>query len=66
VLSSKNGQRNKRFLWKCNGNAETVAYQVLPAMLLNEVQKQARELARKDAQIAAMQRQLAALQKEKR
>jgi hypothetical protein len=46
-----------------DGNAETVAYQVLPAMLLNEVQKQARELARKDAQIAAMQRQLAALQK---
>lgn len=46
-----------------NGGPETVEYQVLPAMLLNEVQKQSRQLARKDAQIAAMQRQLAALQK---
>ena len=53
-----------------NGKAETVAYHVLPAMLLNEVQKQARanqqlarRLAEKDAQIAAMQRQLVALQK---
>jgi hypothetical protein len=32
-------------------------------MLLNEVQKQSRQLAQEDAQIAAMQRQLAALQK---
>jgi hypothetical protein len=46
-----------------DGKAETVEYQVLPAMLLNEVQKQSRQLAQKDAQIAAMQRQLAALQK---
>jgi hypothetical protein len=46
-----------------DGKAETVAYQVLPAMLLNEVQKQARQLAQKDAQIAALQRQLVALQK---
>ena len=53
-----------------NGNAEMVTYQVLPAMLLNEVQKQARadqrmarQLAQKDAQIAALQRQLSALQK---
>jgi hypothetical protein len=46
-----------------DGRPETVAYQVLPAMLLNEVQKQSRQLAQKDAQIAAMQRQLVALQK---
>jgi hypothetical protein len=46
-----------------DGRAETVAYQVLPAMLLNEVQKQSRKLAQKDAQIAAMRRQLVALQK---
>lgn len=53
-----------------NGKAEMVTYQVLPAMLLNEVQKQARadqrmarQLAQKDAQIAALQRQLSALQK---
>jgi len=53
-----------------DGRAETVAYQILPAMLLNEVQKQARtdrrmarQLAQKDAQIAAMQRQVVALQK---
>ena len=46
-----------------DGRPETVEYQVLPAMLLNEVQKQSRQLARKDAQIAAIQRQLVALQK---
>ena len=46
-----------------DGKPETVAYQVLPAMLLNELQKQSRQLARKDAQIAAMQRQLVALEK---
>lgn len=53
-----------------DGNAETVEYQVLPAMLLNEVQKErrvdqrmARQLALKDAQIAAMQRQIVALPK---
>ena len=53
-----------------DGKPETVAYQVLPAMLLNQVQKQsranqelARQLAQKDAQIAALQRQLVALQK---
>jgi hypothetical protein len=46
-----------------DGNAETVEYQVLPAMLLNEVQKQSRQIAEKDAQIAALQRQLDALQK---
>ena len=46
-----------------DGKPETVEYQILPAMLLNEVQKQSRQLARKDAQIAAMQAQIAALQK---
>jgi endosialidase-like protein len=52
-----------------DGKPETVAYHLLPAMLLNELQKQARadqnrdrELAQKDAQIAALQRQLAAMQ----
>ncbi|MGB6552588.1 MAG: tail fiber domain-containing protein, partial [Candidatus Binataceae bacterium] len=53
-----------------DGRAETVAYQVLPAMLLNEVQKQARaeqriarQLAQKDAQIAALQKQVDTLRK---
>ena len=46
-----------------DGKAQTVAYQELPAMLLNEVQKERRQLAQKDAEIAAMRRQLAALQK---
>ncbi len=46
-----------------DGKAETVAYQVLPAMLLNEVQKQSRQLAQKDAQIAALQKQLDTLRK---
>jgi len=46
-----------------DGRAQTVAYQELPAMLLNEVQKERRQLAQKDAEIAAMRRQLAALQK---
>jgi hypothetical protein len=39
-----------------DGNPETVAYHLLPAMLLNEVQK-------KDKQIAALQQELAAVQK---
>jgi hypothetical protein len=46
-----------------DGRAQTVAYQELPAMLLNEVQKERRQLAQKDAEIAAMRRQLVALQK---
>lgn len=49
-----------------DGKAETVEYQVLPAMLLNEVQKQSRELAQNDVQIATMQRQIVALQKKDR
>jgi hypothetical protein len=47
-----------------DGKPETVAYQVLPAMLLNEVQKMARQAERKDAQIAAQQRQIASMQKQ--
>ena len=53
-----------------DGKPETVAYQVLPAMLLNEVQKQAlahqrtvRHLAIEDAQIAILRHQVVALQK---
>jgi hypothetical protein len=53
-----------------DGKVETVAYHMLPAMLLNEVQKQARanqqfarQLEQKDAQIAALQRQVVAIQK---
>jgi polyhydroxyalkanoate synthesis regulator phasin len=46
-----------------DGRAQTVAYQELPAMLLNEVQKERRQLAQKNAEIAAMRRQLVALQK---
>ncbi|MGO9449784.1 MAG: tail fiber domain-containing protein [Candidatus Binataceae bacterium] len=44
------------------GKADTVAYQMLPAMLLNEVQKVTRENKRKDARIAALQKQIAAQQ----
>ena len=54
-----------------DGKAETVAYQMLPAMLLNEVQKQAhaseqlgRLLEQKDAQIDMLQKQVAAIQKQ--
>jgi hypothetical protein len=53
-----------------DGKVETVAYQMLPAMLLNEVQKQAganqgfvHQLAQKDAQIATLQLQICAIQK---
>jgi hypothetical protein len=46
-----------------DGKPETVAYHVPPAMLLNEVQKRARELAQKDAQITAQQRQLESQQR---
>lgn len=53
-----------------DGKVETVAYHMLPAMLLNEVQKQARanqQLARqldeKDEQIATLQQQVVVLQK---
>jgi len=42
-----------------NGRAETVAYQVLPAMILNEVQKEHRDSERKSARIAALTAQIA-------
>jgi len=52
-----------------DGKVETVAYHMLPAMLLNEVQKQARsnqqlarQLEQKDEQIATLQRQVVAIQ----
>ena len=54
-----------------DGKAQSVAYHLLPAMLLNEMQKQIRENQRKLAQIAALQqrlvaqeRQISALQRE--
>jgi hypothetical protein len=42
-----------------DGRPETVEYQVLPAMLLNEVQKERRDNERKTAQIAALTAQIA-------
>jgi hypothetical protein len=47
-----------------DGRAETVEYQMLPVMLLNEVQKQSRQLAQQNAQIAVMQREIGALRKQ--
>jgi trimeric autotransporter adhesin len=47
-----------------DGKPETVAYHMLPVMLLNEAQQQARELAYKDAQIQALQGQIAAQQQQ--
>ncbi len=44
-----------------DGKAETVEYQVLPAMILNEVQKQRRDIERKSAQIAKLRAQIAEL-----
>jgi hypothetical protein len=46
-----------------DGKVETVAYHLLPAMLLNEMQRQVRENQRKDAQIVALQKQIESLQK---
>jgi trimeric autotransporter adhesin len=48
-----------------DGKPETVAYYQLPAMLLNEVQKQVRENRRKDAEIAALRKQVESLEKER-
>jgi hypothetical protein len=45
------------------GKPVTVGYQMLPAMLLNELQKQARQLDQKNRQIAALERQVASIQK---
>lgn len=44
------------------GKVATVAYHMLPAMLLNEVQKLARQLDQKDEEIATLRRQVAAMQ----
>jgi hypothetical protein len=44
------------------GKVATVSYHMLPAMLLNEVQKLARQLDQKDEQIATLRRQVAAMQ----
>jgi len=59
-----------------DGKAETVAYQVLPALLLNEVQKLAKEnqrlleqvaaLKKKDAQIDALAERINALERQAR
>ena len=48
-----------------DGKPLSVAYHLLPAMLLNEMQKQVRENRRKDAEIAALKEQVESLQKEK-
>jgi hypothetical protein len=45
-----------------DGKPISVAYHLLPAMLLNELQKQVKENRRKDAQIAALRRQVESLQ----
>jgi hypothetical protein len=47
-----------------DGKVETVAYHLLPAMLLNEMQKRVRENQRKDARIVALQVQLFAQQRQ--
>jgi polyhydroxyalkanoate synthesis regulator phasin len=44
-----------------DGRPETVAYQVLPAMLINEVQKERRDSDRKTAQIAKLSAQVSEL-----
>jgi hypothetical protein len=41
-----------------DGKPQTVAYHLLPAMLLNELQKQSGQLEEKDQRITALQRQL--------
>jgi Chaperone of endosialidase len=49
-----------------DGKVQGVRYDLLPAMLLNEVQKQARDNRRKDAQIEALTERLNALEHEVR
>jgi hypothetical protein len=44
-----------------DGQPLSVAYHLLPAMLLNEMQKQVRENRRKDVQIATLEQQVATL-----
>jgi hypothetical protein len=48
-----------------DGKPETVAYQALPAMLLNEVQKQSRWLAQKEVEIATLKREVVPWRKKK-
>jgi hypothetical protein len=45
-----------------DGKPQSVAYQMLPAMLLNEMQEQVRENRRKDAQLATLEERLGAQQ----
>ena len=47
-----------------DGKVEGVLYDMLPALLLNEVQKLTREAEGKNAQIAAQQQQIASLQRQ--
>ena len=47
-----------------DGKLETVAYHLLPAMLLNEVQKLGRQLEEKDKQIGVLHQQFVAIQEE--
>ena len=47
-----------------DGKPQSVGYHLLPAMQLNEMQKEVRENRRKDAQIAALRKQVESLQKE--
>jgi hypothetical protein len=46
-----------------DGKVEEIRYELLQAMLVNEVQKLAKENQRKDAQIAAQQKEIEALKK---
>jgi len=47
-----------------DGQIETVAYHVLPSLLLNEYQKQNRRLVDAEAMLAASEQELAALKAE--
>ena len=47
-----------------DGQVETVAYHVLPSLLLNEYQKQNRRLAEAEAKLAASEEELAAMKAE--
>jgi len=47
-----------------SGKIETVAYHLLPAMLLNEVQKLARQLEKRDEQIDALAARLNELERQ--
>jgi hypothetical protein len=44
-----------------DGRAETVEYQILPAMLLNEVQKQHKQIEQRSAEVAALRAQVTEL-----